>query len=58
VEVIWAVKAGETIAPAQHNGERAGYVLATGEDYQTTWARARTLAEYLATAMVIEGDNT
>lgn len=52
-DVVLMVNEGDQVHPAQHNGERAGYVLAHGSDYEATWALAQGIADAIADAMVI-----
>jgi biotin carboxylase len=50
-EVIWAIRAGETIQPPRHCAERAGFVVMTGKDYDKTWAYAQAWANAYACAL-------
>lgn len=52
-DVVLMVKEGDQVRPAQHNGERAGYVLAHGSDYEATWTQAQRMADSVVDAMVI-----
>lgn len=57
-EVIWNVQPGDAIAPAQHNAQRSGFVLAhDNHSANAAWRAARGYAQALADAMVIrEGE--
>jgi biotin carboxylase len=52
-EILWNVQAGDTIGPAQHNGERAGFVLAQGVTRYAAWIRAKEAADALAEAIEV-----
>lgn len=47
--ILWAITPGQQIAPAKHNGERAGYVIAAADDYHVAWGGAASMAEACAT---------
>lgn len=51
--IIWSVKEGDTIAPASHNGERAGFVLASRSTCNEAWTRAKKAADALAAAIEV-----
>ena len=52
-EVIWASAPGDTIHPAQHNGERSGYVLVHAGAYALAWQCAKAQADLLADAVEV-----
>ena len=52
-EVMWTIRPGDTIAPATHNGERAGFVLAHAQTYADAWHRAKSAADALADAVEV-----
>ena len=52
-EVMWAIKPGDTITPARHNGARAGFVLAHAPTSEGAWQRAKTAADALAEAVEV-----
>ena len=53
-DIIWAIKPGDRIAPAEHNGARAGFVITYTQTYADAWQRALAAAEALAAAIEIE----
>lgn len=52
-QVIWAIGPGQAVAPARHNGERAGYVLAKAPTALDAWRLAKTAADALAAAVEV-----
>ena len=52
-EVIWSVAPGETMHPAQHNGERSGYILTHADDYATAWGVAKAEADRLVDTLEV-----
>lgn len=49
--VLMTVKPGDRVAPLEHNGQRAGYVMAHGVNYQDTWEMAQGIAQEIAEGM-------
>mgnify|MGYP001619168707 CR=1 FL=1 len=52
-KVIWAIQPGETLAPATHNGNRAGFCLAWGTTHGEAWSRAHQAADALAESIEV-----
>ena len=52
-QILWVAKLGDSIAPAAHNGERAGFVLAHASTDQEAWHQAKTAADALAAAVEV-----
>ena len=52
-DVAWSVRVGDTIAPASHNGERAGFVFASGPTGDVAWQRTSLAAEALAVGIEV-----
>ena len=62
VDVKFAIKPGDVIAPACHNGARSGFVLAHADTYDEAWKKAHDVAQELATIietkMIGEGEQS
>ena len=52
-QVIWAIQPGATLAPVEHNAQRAGFVLASAPTYTYAWHLAKTAADALASAVKV-----
>lgn len=53
-EVIWCVREGDMLAPAQHNGERAGFVITVADTYALAWKQAAYAARRLGILMGVQ----